>query len=49
MDAADFVLKPFPSSARTDVEFLVQDGADAVETVVREGVAAAQLRFHSRA
>lgn len=49
MDAADFVLKPWPASARTDVEFLVQDGADAVLTVVRDGLAAAQQRFHSRA
>jgi PTH1 family peptidyl-tRNA hydrolase len=49
MDPADYVLKPFPASARTDVEFAVQDGADAVLTVIREGVAAAQQRYHSRA
>lgn len=49
MDPADYVLKPFPASARTDVEFAVQDGGDAVLTVMREGVAAAQQRYHSRA
>jgi PTH1 family peptidyl-tRNA hydrolase len=49
MDPADYVLRPFPASARTDLEFLVADGAEAVLTVIREGVAAAQQRYHSRA
>jgi peptidyl-tRNA hydrolase, PTH1 family len=49
MDPADYVLRPFPASSRTDVEFLVVDGADAVLTVIRDGVAAAQRLYHSRA
>jgi PTH1 family peptidyl-tRNA hydrolase len=43
---ADFVLSPFPSEF--DVESLVARGADAVETIAREGLAAAQQRFNER-
>ncbi len=41
---ADFVLSRF--APQTDVEALVQRGADAVETLVREGVEATQQRFN---
>ncbi len=41
---ADFVLSRF--APETDVEALVQRGADAVETLVREGVEATQQRFN---
>jgi peptidyl-tRNA hydrolase, PTH1 family len=41
---ADFVLSPF--EPETDVEALVALSADAVETVVREGLEAAQQRFN---
>lgn len=43
---ADFVLAPF--SPETDVEAIVVRAADAVETVVREGLEAAQRRFNER-
>ena len=43
---ADFVLSPFPPEL--DVEGLVARGADAVETIAREGLAAAQQRFNER-
>ncbi len=41
---ADYVLSPF--AAEIDVEELVGRAADAVETVVRDGLEAAQLRFN---
>jgi PTH1 family peptidyl-tRNA hydrolase len=41
---ADFVLAPF--SPETNVEALVGRAADAVETLVREGLGAAQQRFN---
>jgi len=41
---ADFVLAPF--DPETDVEALVARAADAVETLVREGLDAAQQRFN---
>ena len=41
---ADYVLSPFGSE--TDVGALVGRGADAVETVAREGLEAAQQRFN---
>jgi PTH1 family peptidyl-tRNA hydrolase len=48
-DPADFVLTGFAKREQPDVELLVVDAADAVETVVTEGLEAAQLRFHTRA
>ena len=46
MDPADFVLKDFSSVERKDVPFLLDDAADAVESIILEGLAAAQQRFH---
>jgi PTH1 family peptidyl-tRNA hydrolase len=46
-DPADHVLEPFAKSERDDVELLVEEGADAVLTLVRDGLAAAQDR-HNR-
>jgi peptidyl-tRNA hydrolase, PTH1 family len=43
---ADFLLSPF--SPEADVEALVDRAADAVETVVRDGIAEAQQRFNER-
>ena len=45
-DPADFVLKPFGSSEQVDVADLVDRGADAVETLVTEGLVNAQNRFN---
>lgn len=47
-DPADFVLTGFARREQAEVELLVGDAADAVETVVTEGLDAAQLRFHPR-
>ena len=47
LDPADFVLKPFPSSARADVELLIQHGADATEALIASGLEAAQNVVHT--
>ncbi|ABK02614.1 PTH1 family peptidyl-tRNA hydrolase [Arthrobacter sp. PvP102] len=47
MDTADFVLKDFATTEKKDLPFLLDDAADAVETVVREGLAAAQQKYHT--
>jgi peptidyl-tRNA hydrolase, PTH1 family len=46
-DPAEYVLQPFTASERDDVELLVEDAADAVLTLVRDGLAVAQDR-HNR-
>ena len=46
-DPAEYVLQPFAASERDDVELLVEDAADAVLTLVRDGLAVAQDR-HNR-
>ncbi len=43
---ADFVLSPFPGDV--DVESLVARAADAVETIVSQGLEEAQRRFNER-
>ncbi|MHB1171924.1 MAG: aminoacyl-tRNA hydrolase [Lacisediminihabitans sp.] len=45
--AADFVLRDFSSTERAVLPTLVTDAADAVELIAHEGLAAAQLRFHT--
>jgi len=45
--AADFVLKDFVAAERTLLPNALEDAADAVELVVREGLTAAQLKFHT--
>ncbi|MEI2826648.1 MAG: aminoacyl-tRNA hydrolase [Dermatophilaceae bacterium] len=47
MDPADFVLRDFSATERADLGVTIVDAADAVEALVRDGLAAAQLRFHS--
>lgn len=46
-DPADWVLSPFASTERETVPILVSDAADAVETVIDEGLLAAQQRHHA--
>jgi PTH1 family peptidyl-tRNA hydrolase len=48
MDAADWVLKDFAKTEEADVEAQVDDGADAVLSLVREGLTSTQDR-HNRA
>jgi PTH1 family peptidyl-tRNA hydrolase len=46
-DAADHVLDRFTKAEREEVDLLIEAGADAVETLIREGLTAAQDR-HNR-
>lgn len=46
-DPADWVLDPFSATERKTLGILVSDAADAVETVVGDGLLAAQQRFHA--
>lgn len=46
--AADFVLKPFTSAERQTLGVLLEDAADATESLVADGLTAAQQRFHGR-
>ncbi len=45
-DPADFVLRAFAGGERTEVDLLCGDAVDAVESLVREGLAAAQNQFN---
>jgi PTH1 family peptidyl-tRNA hydrolase len=48
-DAAAHVLEPFTKVERETVPNLVADAAGAVESIILEGVAKAQMRYHSPA
>lgn len=48
-DAADYVLKPFASAERASLGVLLEDGADAAESLVESGLLATQQRYHGRA
>ncbi|WLQ05234.1 aminoacyl-tRNA hydrolase [Arthrobacter oryzae] len=47
MDTADFVLKDFSTVEKKELPFLLDDAADAVEAVVKDGLASAQQKFHT--
>jgi PTH1 family peptidyl-tRNA hydrolase len=47
MDTADFVLKNFSSTEKKELPTTLEIAADAAEAVVRDGLTAAQQRFHS--
>jgi PTH1 family peptidyl-tRNA hydrolase len=49
MDPADFVLRDFSAAERKELPLLIERGADAVETLLRQGLAAAQNLFHTNA
>ena len=44
---ADFVLSNYSRSERTEIPFQVSDAADAVETLITEGLGKTQSRFNS--
>lgn len=46
MDTADFVLRDFSGAEKKELPFLIGTAADAVETLVRDGLLAAQQQFH---
>jgi len=45
--AADYVLKDFSGAEREVLPSLLSDAADATELIARDGLTAAQLKFHS--
>lgn len=45
-DTADFVLKDFSGSEKKDLPFLIDTAADAAESLVRDGLLAAQQQYH---
>lgn len=47
MQTADFVLKPFSQVEKKELPFVVSDSAQAVELLMKEGLLAAQQKFHS--
>lgn len=47
MDTADYVLKDFATAEKKELPFLLDDAADAVETVVKDGLSAAQQKYHT--
>jgi PTH1 family peptidyl-tRNA hydrolase len=48
MPGRDYVLGRFSSAEQDDVALVVADAADAVESLVREGLEPTQNRYHSR-
>jgi PTH1 family peptidyl-tRNA hydrolase len=46
MDTADYVLRDFGTAERKELPFLLDEAADAVDVLVRDGLTAAQQRFH---
>ncbi|MHA7282224.1 aminoacyl-tRNA hydrolase [Arthrobacter sp. TMS2-4] len=47
-DAADFVLKDFGTVEKKELPFLLDDAADAVELLIRDGLLEAQQEFHAQ-
>jgi PTH1 family peptidyl-tRNA hydrolase len=47
-EPADHVLEPFAKAERADVDLLIEDASEAVLTLIRGGLAAAQDRFNRR-
>ncbi|WP_106849786.1 aminoacyl-tRNA hydrolase [Blastococcus sp. Marseille-P5729] len=47
-DPADYVLRPFSSSERSELAIVLEEAADAVELLVREGLDRAQNQVHVR-
>src|SRR6516165_334144 len=47
MDPATYVLRDFTPTERKDLPFLIDRGADATETLIAQGLAAAQNYYHA--
>jgi PTH1 family peptidyl-tRNA hydrolase len=47
MDTADFVLKNFSGAEKKELPTTLEIAADAVEAIIKDGLTAAQQRFHS--
>lgn len=47
MDPADYVLRPFTAEERGHIDVTIEAAADAIEDLVRDGLASAQQRHHA--
>jgi PTH1 family peptidyl-tRNA hydrolase len=47
MDTADYVLRDFGTAERKELPFLLDEAADAVDVLVRDGLTVAQQKFHA--
>jgi len=47
MDPSAFVLKPFASAERKDLDWLIDRSADAIESLLADGLEAAQNIYHA--
>ncbi|MDK6763559.1 aminoacyl-tRNA hydrolase, partial [Escherichia coli] len=47
-DPSDFVLRPFSSTERKELDVLIAQAADAVEDVLRNGLESATMRLHTK-
>lgn len=47
MQVSDFVLKPFSSVEAKDLPLLISQAAEAVESLIKQGLVATQQKFHS--
>jgi PTH1 family peptidyl-tRNA hydrolase len=47
MDPADYVLRDFSATERKELPFLLDEAADAVESLVQVGLLESQQRFHA--
>jgi PTH1 family peptidyl-tRNA hydrolase len=47
MDPADYVLRDFSATERKELPFVIDDAADAVESLVALGLVDSQQRFHA--
>ena len=45
-DPVDFVLEPFSRRERGEIEIVIGEAAEAVRSVIRDGLAATQGRFN---
>ena len=48
MDPADYVLQDFSKAERGALELVVSGAADAVETILRDGVISAMNRYNQK-
>lgn len=46
METADYVLRDFAAAERKELPFVLDEAADAVDMLVRNGLTAAQQKFH---
>jgi PTH1 family peptidyl-tRNA hydrolase len=46
MDTADYVLRDFGSAELKELPFLLDEAADAIELLLRDGLTSAQQKFH---